>query len=50
MYFFKKFKDREKNNSLDDNPNDGVINPLTSANGKYKTSIHGIGIDITYRF
>ena len=50
MYSFKKYEDRKKDNSVDDNPTDDVINPVTSANGKYKNSAHFIAFNIAYRF
>jgi len=43
-------KNRKKQNALDDNPLDGLINPLTSANGLYKGNIHLVGMSLTYRF
>jgi long-chain fatty acid transport protein len=49
-YGYELLKDRRKQNSLDDNPLDGVVNPLTSANGQYKGNIHLVGISLTYRF
>jgi long-chain fatty acid transport protein len=49
-YGYQLLEGRKKNNSLDDNPLDGVVNPLTSANGKYNTNLHMVGISLTYRF
>ncbi len=49
-YGYQLLEGRKKNNSLDDNPLDGVVNPLTSANGKYKTNLHAVGISLSYRF
>ena len=49
-YGYQKLQNRKKNNSIDDNPFDGVINPLTSANGVYKSNIHMFGISLTYKF
>ncbi len=51
LYVYKKYEDREKNNTLDDNPDDTLIpNPLTSVNGTYKSSVHMMGIDAAYLF
>ncbi|UCH81046.1 MAG: outer membrane protein transport protein [Nitrospiraceae bacterium] len=50
LYAYKKYIDREKNNMLDDNPTDGIVNPLTSVNGTYKNSINMFGIDVAYVF
>jgi hypothetical protein len=41
---------RTKDNAIDDNPFDGVVNPATSANGRYKTTIHIVGASLTYGF
>jgi long-chain fatty acid transport protein len=49
-YGLRKNKNRNKNNSIDDNPDDGVVNPLTSVNGTYKSNIHMVIMDMTYRF
>jgi long-chain fatty acid transport protein len=49
-YAYQKVKDRTKNNAVDDNPFDGIVNPATSANGLYKTDLHMVGISLTYRF
>lgn len=49
-YAFQKLQSRNKNNSIDDNPNDGIVNPFTSANGKYDANIHMVGISLTYKF
>jgi len=49
-YGYQKLQNRKKNNSIDDNPFDGVINPLTSANGVYKSDIHMFGVSLTYKF
>ena len=48
LYAYKKYEDREKNNMLDDFPFDGIVNPLTSVNGTYKSSIHMMGVDVAY--
>jgi long-chain fatty acid transport protein len=49
-YGYEVLKNRKKQNALDDNPLDGLINPLTSANGLYKGNIHLVGMSLTYRF
>jgi len=49
-YGYQKLQSRKKNNSIDDNPFDGVLNPLTSANGVYKSDIHMFGVSLTYKF
>ena len=49
-YGYQKLQNRKKNNSIDDNPFDGVLNPLTSANGVYKSDIHMFGVSLTYKF
>ncbi len=49
-YSYQKLLSRNKNNSVDDNPADGLANPTTSANGKYKSDLHMVGISLTYKF
>jgi len=49
FYAYKMNKDRSKNNDLDDSALDG-LNPMTSANGTYKSSVHMTGIDVAYVF
>jgi len=49
-YAYQHLQSRHKNNSIDDNPNDGVINPSTSANGKYNSNLHMVGLSLTYQF
>ncbi|WP_041440799.1 OmpP1/FadL family transporter [Syntrophobacter fumaroxidans] len=49
-YGFQKMVSRTKNNTVDDNPNDGFFNPLTAANGEYNTDIHLIGLTLSYMF
>jgi long-chain fatty acid transport protein len=49
-YAYQKVEDRNKNNAIDDNQFDGIVNPATSANGVYKADLHMVGISITYRF
>jgi len=48
-YGYQLLEERKKNNFIDDNPADGV-NPLTSANGRYNSDLHLLGISLTYRF
>lgn len=49
-YGYQRLEGRSKNNSLDDNPSDSLINSATSANGKYDSDIHLIGISLVYNF
>jgi long-chain fatty acid transport protein len=49
-YSYQKLQDRNKNNSVDDNPADGIVNLATTANGKYKSSLHMVGVSLTYKF
>jgi long-chain fatty acid transport protein len=49
-YAYQKWQERNKHNSIDDNPNDGVFNSETSANGEYRSDVHVIGISLNYRF
>ncbi len=49
-YGYQLLEGRSKNNAVDDNSSDGIINAATSANGKYNTNIHMIGISLTYKF
>lgn len=49
-YTYYMVRSRVKNNEVDDNSFDGVINPETSANGKYRTRSHILGVSITYTF
>ncbi len=50
LYAYKTYADREKNNAQDDDPDDGNVNPLTSVNGTYKSSVHMMGVDVAYVF
>jgi long-chain fatty acid transport protein len=50
VYAYQHNVATNKANQIDDNPADGVLNPATSANGRYKTNFHEIGISLTYRF
>jgi long-chain fatty acid transport protein len=49
-YAYQDVKERDKENSIDDNPFDGVLNPATSANGRYSSDAHMIGLGISYIF
>ncbi|MFO0792545.1 MAG: outer membrane protein transport protein [Candidatus Brocadiaceae bacterium] len=49
-YGYQRLEGTRKDNSIDDNPQDGIIDAATSANGKYDTDIHMIGISVTYMF
>jgi long-chain fatty acid transport protein len=49
-YAYQKLIDRDKNNSVDDIPDDGFLNPATSANGRYRSDLHIIGASISYSF
>jgi long-chain fatty acid transport protein len=49
-YSYQKLQNRKKNNSIDDYPSDGLLNPATSANGKYKSYLHMVGVSLTYLF
>lgn len=50
VYAYQKWQGRNKNNTIDDNPDDGVFSPETSANGEYNFDLHMIGITLNYRF
>lgn len=49
-YGYQWFSTRTKNNAVDDNPNDGIVNPVTSANGTYKSSLNMVAVSLTYKF
>lgn len=49
-YGYQRLEGTKKDNSLDDNPSDGIVNAATSANGEYDTDLHMFGISITYKF
>ncbi len=49
-YGYQKFEGTNKDNTIDDNPSDGVLNTATSANGQYDTDFHMFGISLTYKF
>jgi long-chain fatty acid transport protein len=48
-YGYQLSEERRKRNSIDDNPYDGVINPDTSANGKYNAHVHVLSMGLTFR-
>ncbi len=49
-YAYQLMQDRTKNNAVDDDPGNGVLNPATAANGEYSSHVHMIALDITYMF
>ncbi len=49
-YAYQLLEGRSKSNSVDDNPSDGLLNAATSANGKYETDLHMVGISVGYNF
>lgn len=49
-YAYQKWQRRNKHNTIDDNPDDGILNPETSANGEYRSDLHMIGVNLNYRF
>ncbi len=49
-YDYQQVRSRNKNNAIDDNSLDGVVNPATSANGTYRTHLHIVSASITYAF
>lgn len=49
-YAYQKLQNRKKTNSIDGDPFDGVVNSQATANGKYKSALHMIGISLTYKF
>jgi len=49
-YDYQKVRTRNKNNAIDDNHFDGIVNPATSANGRYRTELHIVSAGITYVF
>ncbi len=49
-YGYQLMQNRNKNNAVDDNPDDGIINPATAANGKYKSHLHMVALNFTYTF
>ncbi len=49
-YDYQEVRTRNKNNAIDDNSLDGVVNPATSANGTFRTHLHIVSASITYVF
>lgn len=49
-YGYQLLEGRSKDNTLDDNASDGLVNTATSANGKYETDLHLVGISVSYNF
>lgn len=49
-YGYQQLEGRSKNNSVDDNSSDGLVNAATSANGKYDSNLHLVGISLSYNF
>jgi long-chain fatty acid transport protein len=49
-YAFQLLEERTKNNAIDDNPADGVLNLATSANGEYDSHLHMVALSVSYRF
>ncbi len=49
-YGYQLLEGRSKDNSVDDNASDGLVNAATSAKGKYETDLHLVGISVTYNF
>lgn len=49
-YAYQLLEGRSKSNSVDDNPSDDLLNASTSANGKYETDLHMVGISVSYNF
>ena len=49
-YGYQILQKRTKNNTVDDNPNDGIFNAATAGNGEYRSHLHIASLSITYRF
>ncbi|MGC2062855.1 MAG: outer membrane protein transport protein [Thermodesulfovibrionales bacterium] len=49
-YGYQKYQTRRKNNTIDDNPFDGVDNAAASAGGAYRSGINILAISLTYAF
>jgi long-chain fatty acid transport protein len=49
-YGYEHHEDRTKNNSIGDPLDPAGQNPLSSANGEYKTDIHLVATSVAYRF
>jgi len=49
-YSHQWLQQRQKANTIDDNPLDGTFNVGTSANGTYKSNMNMVAISVTYQF
>lgn len=49
-YAYQMLESREKNNTIDYNQFDGLLNVATSANGRYDSRLHLVSISLTYLF
>ena len=49
-YSFLLYETRNKRNTIDEFPDDGTLDPTTSANGEYKSEGHAIAFGLTYNF
>jgi long-chain fatty acid transport protein len=49
-YSYQQNQSRTKNNTIDDNANDGTFNPATSANGRYTSHVNMIALSLGYAF
>ncbi len=49
-YGYQRLLNRTKNNTIDDNLTDGFFNPATAANGTYKSRLHMVSLNLSYRF
>ena len=49
-YAYQLLLKHAKNNTVDDNPSDGIFNPATAANGTYKSHLNVLALNLTYRF
>ncbi|KAF0180727.1 MAG: long-chain fatty acid transport protein [Nitrospirae bacterium] len=49
-YGFQKLKNRTKKNAIDDDLTDGFFNAATAASGVYKSKLHLLSLNLSYRF
>lgn len=49
-YSWQQYQNRNKNNAVDDNILDGVLNAATAANGTYKSHLQIVGVSVAYAF
>jgi len=49
-YGFQHFEARTKNNAIGDPLDPAGLNPASSANGRYETDIHLVGVSVAYAF